>query len=88
MQKPDSVDVTGPWDESDIRNPADTVGTVIYEVHPYISTKGCPGADTTITIKVNPQPVMQVTQNDTAVCFDWGYSASDEHTDFKYYRSN
>ena len=71
--EPDSVNVAIPWDESDILNPADSVGTVIYDIHPYISTKGCPGTDTTITIKVNPEPVMQVTQNDTAVCFDWGY---------------
>ena len=71
--EPDSVAVTGPWDESDLLNPSDSVGTVIYEISPYISTKGCPGADTSIVIKVNPEPVLQVTQSDTAVCFNYGY---------------
>ncbi len=69
----DSVDVTIPWDESDILNPHDSVGTIIYDLDPYISTKGCPGTRDTFIIKVNPQPVMQVTQSDTAVCYNWGY---------------
>jgi len=73
---PDSVDVTVQLDESDIVNPGFSVGTVTYVIHPYISTEQCLGSDTTITIKVNPEPVMQVTQSDTAVCYNWGYALS------------
>ena len=70
---PDSVSIAKPWDESDILNPGLSVGTITYKIHPYISTKGCPGSDTTIVIKVNPEPKIDVTQSDTAVCNIGGY---------------
>ncbi|MCK5138018.1 MAG: gliding motility-associated C-terminal domain-containing protein, partial [Bacteroidales bacterium] len=72
--RPDSVAIANPWDESDILNPGLSVGTITYQIHPYISTKGCPGFDTTIVIKVNPEPVMEATPSDTAVCYNWGYN--------------
>ncbi|MEN8202218.1 MAG: gliding motility-associated C-terminal domain-containing protein, partial [Bacteroidota bacterium] len=75
--EPDSLRANTLWDEYDIENPynpSDSVETIIYQIHPYISIKNCPGSDTTIIIKVNPEPRMDVSQSDTAVCFDWGYS--------------
>ncbi|MGM0473888.1 MAG: gliding motility-associated C-terminal domain-containing protein [Bacteroidota bacterium] len=54
-------------------DPGDSVGTVTYRFHPYISTKKCPGKDTSIIVRVNPEPVMNVTQTDEIVCYDWGY---------------
>jgi gliding motility-associated-like protein len=70
---PDSLLASEPLDESDIYNDGLGVGTLTYDLYPYISTIGCTGKDTSVVIKVNPEPLMQVTQSDTAVCFDWGY---------------
>ncbi len=77
--QPDSLRANTLWNEYDVinlNNLNDSVETILYEIHPYtnIGYRECPGSDTTIIIKVNPEPVMEVTKSADAVCFDWGYS--------------
>jgi len=67
--------VLSPLNQLDLYNPGDSVGTITYLIHPYIFGEGCPGVDTTITIKVNPEPKLMI-QDEVipwAVCHDSGY---------------
>ncbi len=71
---PDSLAADDPLDQAGLFNPGDSIGTVIYTISPFISTKGCPGKDTTVTIKINPEPKMQITDEiPWAVCYDQGF---------------
>jgi len=77
--QPDSLQANTLWNEYDVvnpYNPSDSVETILYEIHPYIPIgyRECPGSDTSIIIKVNPEPQMDVTKSADVVCFDWGYS--------------
>ncbi|MCK4750884.1 MAG: hypothetical protein KAT15_27690, partial [Bacteroidales bacterium] len=71
---PDSSDAAVPLEQGNIWNPGLEVGIIEYNFRPFISVKGCPGKDTSIFVRVNPEPVMAATQSDTAVCFNWGYN--------------
>jgi hypothetical protein len=64
-----------PLNQLDLVNTGDSVATVTYEIQPYIWGEGCPGADTTITIRVNPEPrvLIQEALVPWAVCHDSGY---------------
>ncbi|MEN8227997.1 MAG: T9SS type B sorting domain-containing protein [Bacteroidota bacterium] len=67
------VDIQDSLDERDIRNTGLTVGSVLYKIRPYISEIGCLGKDTSFLFQLNPEPVMDVTRSDTAVCHNWGF---------------
>jgi len=75
IASPVSRPVLSPLDQLDLYNPGDSVGTVTYQIHPYIFEEGCPGEDTTITIKINPEPKVLIQEEviPWAVCHDSGY---------------
>ncbi|MEZ5071171.1 MAG: hypothetical protein R2751_09420 [Bacteroidales bacterium] len=72
---PDSIRATLGLDESTISNPGLGVGTVSYTFHPYIHTLGCPARDTTVVIRVNPEPIVSLDKDVVpwAVCNDDGF---------------
>ena len=74
----DSFAITAPLLQDTVMNLGTGWGRIIYDLHPFISTKGCPGADTTFVIDVNPEPTLSTlelsTPGDTAVCYMEGYS--------------
>ncbi|MCP4313055.1 MAG: T9SS type B sorting domain-containing protein, partial [Bacteroidetes bacterium] len=76
---PDSSDASLRLIQSPINNPLLEVGTIEYSFTPFISNEGCLGKDTAILVRVNPLPIMEATQSDTAVCFNWGYSLPMNH---------
>ncbi len=59
--------------QGDIQNDSLNVGIVQYEILPIISSEGCEGDPWTKEITLNPNPVMDATRSDWAVCFKEGF---------------
>ncbi|PID91257.1 MAG: hypothetical protein CSA96_09305, partial [Bacteroidetes bacterium] len=72
---PDSLRTSLPLDQSAIVNTGLAVGTVNYHFKPFISTLNCPAKDTTVIIRVNPEPRISLEKDVVpwAVCHDQGF---------------
>ena len=60
-------------DQAEIQNDSMNVGIVQYEILPIISSEGCEGDTWTQEISLNPNPLMDATKSDWAVCYNEGF---------------